>query len=128
MPGPFDDPVPTSSALSAVSTAMVSLHKEQFGRGPTSARSGFSGPDSLTCVLSNALLPAELKMVQMGDAQRVRESRVAFQAATTTEFITAVEFITHRTVRAFGSAIDPENNVVFENFLFEPEGDGGASK
>jgi uncharacterized protein YbcI len=116
-----------TGVLSAVSHAMVALHKEQFGRGPTRARSNFAGPDTLVCVLEDALLPAERKMVRLGDEQRVRESRVAFQAATAEEFVAAVEELVHRKVRAFASGIDPLSNAVFENFLFEPaaaSGDG----
>src|SRR3954453_5684234 len=107
------------SPLQAVSNAMVKLHKEQFGRGPTSAQSNFAGPDALMCVLQDALLPAERKMVELGDEGRVRETRIAFQAATQDEFVNAVEQIVHRKVRAFGSAVDPEANVVVENFFFE---------
>jgi uncharacterized protein YbcI len=116
------------SLLAAVSNAMVALHKEQFGRGPTNARSHFAGPDALVCVLDDALLPAELKMADMGDEQRVRESRAAFQAATTREFVRVVEEIVHRRVRAFASATDVLHNVVFENFAFEPKAglDGAA--
>ena len=109
------------SALSAVSGAMVKLHKEQFGRGPTAARASFAGPDMLMCVLEEALLPAELKLVAMGEQQQVRELRVAFQVATAADFISAVEDIVGRKVRAFGSAFDVERNVIFENFLFERE-------
>ena len=74
------------------------------------------------CVLEDALLPAERKMAQTGDAQRVRESRMAFQVATTDEFVGEVERIVERKVRAFGSATDVEANVIFENFIFEPRG------
>lgn len=111
-----------STDMAAVSRAMVALHKEQFGRGPTSARSGFTGRDTLVSVLENALLPAELKMVRLGEIQRVRETRIAFQAATKDQFIAAVEQIIYRKVRAFSSAVDPEANVVWENFVFEPAG------
>src|SRR3954451_3802782 len=124
---------PTSShasMLPATSNALVALHKEQFGRGPTTARSYFAGPDGLVCILEDVLLPAERKMVEMGDERNVRESRGSFQAATATEFVAAIEKISRRKVRSFASAIDPENNVVFENFYFEPEtsadGDGRA--
>ena len=68
--------------LAPVSSAMVALHKEQFGRGPRRARSNFAGADALVCVLEDALLPAELTMVKMGDQQRVRESRMSLQVAT----------------------------------------------
>ena len=115
----------TTSPLQAVSNAMVKLHKEQFGRGPTNARAHFAGPDALVCVLENVLLPAELKMVELGDQGRVRESRISFQAATQADFIATVEQIVYRKVRAFGSAVDPDANVVFEAFYFEPRQSGG---
>jgi uncharacterized protein YbcI len=115
-------------AMSAVSNAMVALHKEQFGRGPTRARSHFAGPDTVVCVLEDALLPAERAMVEMGEAQRVRESRMWFQVATAQRFIDAVEQILKRTIYSFASATDPERGVVMEIFVFEPEtspdGDG----
>jgi uncharacterized protein YbcI len=99
---------------------MVKLHKEQFGRGPTSARSHFAGPDMLLCVLEDVLLPAELKLAAMGEQQRVRESRVAFQAATYADFVDAVEAIIDRKVAAFGSAVDVDENTVFEAFSLVP--------
>jgi len=109
-----------ASPLLAASNAMVKLHKEQFGRGPTKSRAYFAGPDMLVCALSDVLLPAERKMVEMGQLERVRESRTAFQAATRREFIAAIEQIVSRKVIAFASGIDPDANVVFETFLFEP--------
>jgi len=110
--------LPGGSVLQAVSNAMVSLHKEQFGRGPTNARSHFAGPDTLVCTLEDALLPAERTMIKMGEHQRVRESRMFFQVATATEFVEAVEAIVDRPVRAFASALDPDAQVVWEVFTF----------
>jgi uncharacterized protein YbcI len=109
------------SALVSVSSALVSMHKEQFGRGPSSARTHYAGPDALLCILEDALLPAERAMVEMGDAQRVRESRSFLQAATAGRFIERVEQLTGRTVRAFSSATDPDAAVVMEIFVFEPQ-------
>jgi uncharacterized protein YbcI len=113
--------------LQDVSNAMVALHKEQFGRGPTRAQSHFAGADALICVMDDALLPAERAMVDMGEQQRVREARMFLQVATADQFIAAIETITGRTVRAFASASDPDHRVVMENFIFEPDGrrDGG---
>ena len=109
------------SAMQAVSNTMVKLHKEQFGRGPTNARSYFAGPDTLVCTLEDSLLPAERTMVEMGEDQHVRESRMFLQVATSDRFIAAVEELVSRKVRAFASAIDPAPGVVFEVFSFEPE-------
>jgi uncharacterized protein YbcI len=108
------------SVLLAISNSLVQLHKEQFGRGPTKARSHFAGRDVLVCVLSGALLPAERKLVSMGEHMRVRDARTAFQAATAAEFTAVVEEITYRKVRAFASAVDPDSDVLFEVYLFEP--------
>jgi uncharacterized protein YbcI len=107
--------------LQAVSNAMVKLHKEQFGRGPTNARSYFAGPDTLVCTLEDALLPAERTMVDMGEHHRVRESRMFLQVASQEQFVGAVEELVSRKVRAFASAIDPAPGVVFEIFSFEPD-------
>jgi uncharacterized protein YbcI len=107
--------------LQAVSNAMVKLHKEQFGRGPTNARSYFAGPDTLVCTLEDALLPAERTMVDMGEHQRVRESRMFLQVASQEQFVGAVEALVSRKVRAFASAIDPAPGVVFEIFSFQPD-------
>jgi uncharacterized protein YbcI len=110
------------NTLQAVSNAMVKLHKEQFGRGPTNARSYFAGPDTLVCTLEDALLPAERTMVEMGEHHRVRESRMFLQVATEAEFIGVVEGLVDRKVRAFASATDPAPGVVFEIFSFQPDG------
>jgi uncharacterized protein YbcI len=115
----------SAGVLAAVSNAMVSLHKEQFGRGPTRARTQFAGDDVLVCMMEDALLPAERTMVKMGDQQRVRESRTAFQAATRNQFVGAVEAIIHRQVKGFASAIDADEGIVWEVFSFEPVGAKG---
>jgi len=114
------------SMMVAVSNALVALHKEQFGRGPTRARSHFAGPDVLVCVLEDVLLPAEQKLVALGQQTSVRETRGSFQVATAAEFIATVEGIVYRKVRAFASAVDPDANTVFENYHFEPLGSAAA--
>jgi uncharacterized protein YbcI len=109
-----------AAVLTAISNAMVALHKEQFGRGPTGARSHFAGRDGLVCVLSDALLPAERALVELGQQQRVRESRLFLQAATADRWIEAVEEIVGRKVFSFASASDPDRAIIMEMFIFEP--------
>ena len=106
--------------LVSVSNAMVRLHKEQFGRGPTKARSHFAGRDTLVAVLEDCLLPAELALVEMGQQERVQESRLFFQTATRDKFIDAVEEIVGRKVVAFSSATDPDAATVWEIYNFAP--------
>jgi uncharacterized protein YbcI len=119
------------SVQMAVSNAIVRLYKEQFGRGPTKARTHFAGPDTLVCTLEDSLTPAERSMVALGEHQRLRDVRMFFQHATEAEFRTTVEQITGRKVRAFVSGIDTEQDVSSEVFYFEPYagatgGDGAA--
>ena len=111
---------PSGKLLTEISNTMVALHKEQFGRGPTGARSHFGGPDTLVCVLDDALLPAERALVDMGEQQRVRESRLFMQTATRARFVAEVERITGRKVLSFMSASDPDRGLVMEFAVFEP--------
>jgi uncharacterized protein YbcI len=108
------------STMMAISNAMVRLHKEQFGRGPVKARSSYAGPDAILCTLEDVLLPAERKLVAIGEASRVRDTRVSFQVATEPDFVAAVEQIVYRKVRAFASALDVKADTVFEIFALEP--------
>lgn len=108
--------------MAAVSNAMVRLHKKQYGRGSTRSQSHFAGRDTLVCVLWDVLLPAELRLVDMGEGARVRDTRTAFQAATERDFVDAIEQIVRRKVIAFASGVDVKNNVVYEVVSFEPIG------
>jgi len=117
------------SVLMELSNTMVRLYKEQFGRGPTRARSYWAGPDTLICVLEETLTPAERNLVKMGEHQRLRDTRVFFQYATVREFCEPVEQITGRKVRAFQSSIDTEaDGQAVEVFVLHPEGYDGPSR
>jgi uncharacterized protein YbcI len=106
-----------------VAKALVGLHKEQFGRGPTRARAHFFGADMLVCAFEDVLVPAELKLVERGQDEAVQTARVLFQIATKDEFIATIESLVARKVRAFTSAMDPTANMLFEIFVFESEAD-----
>jgi uncharacterized protein YbcI len=109
------------SALAEISSAMVRIYKERFGRGPTKARSHFAGPDVLVVSLENTLTAVEKSMRDLGEKQRLEEIRLFFQNATRDEFVGVVERITGRKVRAFTSGMDADVDVATEAFYFEPE-------
>src|SRR5918992_599400 len=108
--------------LSELSNAMVRIYKEQFGRGPTKARSVYAGPDAVLCTLENSFTPAEESLARMGEHHRLRDTRMFFQYATEKEFIETVEQITGRKVRAFVSGVDVEHDLSSEVFYLEPSG------
>jgi uncharacterized protein YbcI len=108
---------------------MVRLYKELFGRGPTKARTHWTGPDALTVILEDTLTQAERNMVKMGEHQRLRDTRMFFQYSTVREFCEPVERITGRTVRSFISGIDTEaEGLALETFVFYPQGEEGRSR
>ena len=122
----FPTPPQSGKLLTELSNAMVALHEEQFGRGPTRVRTHFAGPDVVVSLLEDALLPAERALVDMGEQQRVRESRLFTQIATADRFTEVISAIAGRKVLSFVSASDPDRGLVIETCVFEPlENDDG---
>lgn len=116
------------SEMAQVSRAMVHLYKESFGRGPTKVNSRWAGDDILICTLEDSFTPAEKRLREMGEHQRLRDVRMFFQYAILKEFIEPVERITGRTVRSFISGLDTEEDVSLETFIFYPRGAEGPSR
>ncbi len=114
-----DDAV--ESIRAELSREMVRLYKEQFGRGPTKARTDFAGHDIVVCTLENSLTPVERRLAEMGEHQRLRDTRLCFQHATEAEFRETVERIVDRPVRAFVSGMDTAQDVSTEIFYLENE-------
>src|SRR5687767_6086750 len=101
MPEPADlktDAVDSRSMLLSISNEIVHIYKEQFGRGPTRARTDWAGPDVLVCTLRDSFTPAERNLAEMGEHQRLRDSRLFFQYATEQEFVSAIERVVGRKV------------------------------
>lgn len=107
------------SIRAEISREMVRLYKELFGRGPTKARTEFAGPDIVLCSLENSFTPAERSLVEMGEHQRLRDTRMYFQAATADKFREIIERLTGRKVRAFVSGLDAEADICSEVFYLE---------
>jgi uncharacterized protein YbcI len=108
------------SVRAEISREMVRLYKEQFGRGPTKARTEFAGPEVVVCTLEDSFTPAERRLAEMGEHQRLRDTRLYFQHATKGEFVGTIERIVNRKVRAFNSSVDTHTDVSVEVFHLEP--------
>jgi uncharacterized protein YbcI len=117
------------SMLTEISNEIVRVFKSQFGRGPTSARAAWAGPDALTVMLEDTLTPAERNMVRMGEHERLRETRMFFQYASIRELCEPVERLTGRKVRAFVSGIDTAaDGLSVETFVLHPPGSSAPSR
>jgi uncharacterized protein YbcI len=117
----------TALTLRDVSNEIVRLYKEDFGRGPTRARTDWCGRDALITTVEDSFTPAERNLVQLGEHQRVRDIRLFFQHATEPKFVRGVERLTGRTVRAFVSGLDTHVDLSTEAFYFYPAGQEGPS-
>jgi uncharacterized protein YbcI len=84
------------SARAEISREMVRLYKELFGRGPTKAKTEFAGPDVVLCTLEHSLTEAEKALAEMGEHQRLRDTRLYFQYATEERFHGFIERVLGR--------------------------------
>jgi len=110
------------SVRAEISREMVRIYKEQFGRGPTKARTEFAGPDIVICTLENSFTPAERRLAEMDEHQRLRDTRLYFQHATENQFRDVIERLLERPVRAFVSGVDTCTDVSAEVFYLESDG------
>jgi uncharacterized protein YbcI len=120
--------VRVTSQLMQISRAMVTIYKDQFGRGPDRVRTFYAGPDAIVCLLENSLTPVEQALSTMDEHQRLRDLRMLFQYTAEQQFRDAVEMITGRGVVAFISGIDTKTDVASELFVLAPRGLDGAAE
>lgn len=106
-----------------LSNEMVRIYKDRFGRGPTRVRSNFAGRNLIVCTLEESFAPAERRLAEMGEHQRLRELRLVLQRACEDSFREAVERLTGRKVVAFISGLDSRADLCAELFYLEPEED-----
>jgi uncharacterized protein YbcI len=117
------------SVLQEICNEMVRLFKEQFGRGPTSGRASWAGPDVVVVVLEGTLTPAARALVKLGEHEHLRATRMRLQYASVREFCDPVERLTGRTVRAFISGIDTEvDGLSVQTFVLHPAGADAPSR
>jgi uncharacterized protein YbcI len=107
------------SLLAQISNAMVRIHKEHWGKGPTKARTIYT-EDVVLTRLDQIFTQAEATLIRAGREQEVRNMRIAFQRELEHEFVGAVERLTGRKVQAFISEIHAGTNMGIELFVLEP--------
>ena len=108
------------SVRAEISREMVRLYKDQFGRGPTKARTDFAGPDLVICTLENSLTRAERKLAERDEHARLRDLRLYFQHSSEEEFREIIERVLGRRVQSFVSGMDTRTDVSCEVFYLEP--------
>jgi uncharacterized protein YbcI len=104
------------NARAEIANAIVRLHSEYYGRGPTKARVLADG-DLVAVVLEETFTPAEKTLIARGESDGIQDIRRRFQRAMAGQFISIVEQSTGREVRSFLSETDLEADISVEIFL-----------
>lgn len=115
------EPAAQRSQAQAVSNAMTRMHRDSYGRGPDSVRT-VMGHDHVICFLEDLYTPVERTLLDGGEVEAVRETRLAFQRTMKKRFVAAIEEITSRRVRAFLSQVTFDPDISVEVFVLEPDG------
>jgi len=119
MPAP-QNPLADEALLSAVTDAMIALHKQYHHREPVTAKTLLLGDDLLACVLSGVYTDVEKTMIELQRTTIVQETRNAFQNAMQHKFIGSVERLSGRNVLAFISNHHVGPDIEIELFMLAP--------
>ena len=118
-----DPPVQGKSALAAISEALVTLHREYYGKGPTKAKT-FLMNDTVLCLLHGGFTVVEKTLIESGRAEAVHDIRRTFQAAMQERFTSVVEGATQRNVIAYMSQVHHDPDISAELFVLEKKEPG----
>jgi uncharacterized protein YbcI len=108
--------------LAEVTNAIVRLHRTHYGKGPTRSKS-YLFDDVLMCVMRDVFTTVERTLIESGDSDKVRETRLAFQDAMRDRFIEDIERIVGRRVVGFTTQVLLDQDVAIEMFVLEPVSD-----
>ena len=111
--------------LAAISTGLVQLHREFYGKGPTKAKTHLVD-DMVVCILRDGFTTVERTLVEHGNRDSVHKIRRDFQQAMEGEFTAVVESATGRKVIAYMSQVHADPDLAVELFLLEPADDEAA--
>ena len=113
--------------LTAVSTGLVALLKEFYGRGPTQAKSYYHD-DLVVCVLRGGFSRVEQTLLDGGRGAAVIQQRMEFQDLMRDRFVEVVERATGRSVIGVMSGNEQNPDLMCEVFVLEPTDIGGAGE
>jgi uncharacterized protein YbcI len=119
VPAPNRDPHTLGPLLAEVTNAVVQLHSSHYGKGPTRSKS-YLLDDVLVCVMQDVFTTVERTLIDAGEEDKVRETRLVFQDAMRDRFTEEIERILGRRVLGVTSQVLFEPEVAIEVFLLEP--------
>ena len=126
--GPGREATTHGDLLAAISSGMVSLLKEFYGKGPTRAKSYYND-DLVVCILRGGFSRVEQTLLDGGRGAAVIQQRMEFQELMRDRFTKVVEEATGRSVIGFMSGNQQHPDLMCEVFVLAPtdilDGDTG---
>ena len=105
--------------LAAISTQIVAILREHYGRGPMKAKT-YALDDIVVVVMrGSGFTPLEQTIMDSGAPQRVIDMRHDFQHMMTKRFTETIEELTGRKVLAFLSQAHVEPDITIEIFFVD---------
>ena len=112
----------TGPELSAITVAMVKLHRRFYGKGPTEAKT-YAINDTILCMLHGGFTTVEQTLMADGKREDVERIRRSFQDTMRDRFVDVIEGTLDRSVIGYMSQIHADPDVAIELFLLEPHED-----
>ena len=105
--------------LAAISTALVGILREHYGRGPTKAKT-YAFDDVITCVMrGTGFTPLEKTIMRSGEPDGVLAIRKEFQRIIGERYKQAIEDLTGRRVVVFFSDASLAPDITVEMFFVD---------
>jgi uncharacterized protein YbcI len=106
-------------SLAAISTGLVRLHRQYYGKGPTKAKT-YAVNDTVITMLKGGFTTVERTLIEDGRATAVHDIRRTFQEAMEHNFKQVVQEATGRMVIAYMSVVHTDPDMAVELFVLEP--------
>ena len=105
--------------LAAISTRIVAILRDHYGRGPMKAKT-YALDDIIVVVMrGSGFTPLEKTIMESGQPQRVVDMRHDFQHIMTERFTETIEELTGRRVTAFLSQAHVDPDITIEIFFVD---------
>ena len=112
-------PLSGGQLLSAISTAIVGILHDHYGRGPMKAKT-YALDDIIVVVMrGSGFTPLEKTIMDSGNPDRVIEMREEFQRVMALRYRETIEELTGRRVVAFLSQAHVEPDITVEMFFID---------
>ena len=111
----------------ALADAVVQIHNQYVGRGPSKGQASFRG-NVIVVVMEDALTKAERSLVDAGRGEHVLSMRQEFQRTMEDDLIAAVERLTGCKVVAFMSDNHVDPDMAGELFVLDRPVPGEVSR